>query len=201
MKYFINNKVGVMFRKPEELKKEDYSIADVDSDNIYAIERNGELEGFYDLDGLYAFLSNISATDNIVIALYYAGDVYKLATLIITGDKAIIKLHTYAYNCFDLITLYEKYVKVSPVGDAYYDIKYLVDGVEFKARFENINDLGVMIDELDDKNIIQLEMFRDNELVAAIKYFDDIEDIFTIEVFKGIATAAEFIDLFEEYLR
>ena len=190
-----------MFRKPEELKKEDYSIADVDSDNIYAIERNGELEGFYDLDGLYAFLSNVSAVDNIVITLYHVGAVYKLATLTVTGDKAILKLHTYAYNCFDLITLYEKYVKVSPVGDAYYDIKYLVDGVEFKARFENINDLGVMLDELDDKNIVKVEMFRDNELVAAIKYFDDIEDIFTIEVFRGIATVAEFIDLFEEYLR
>ena len=35
MKYFINNKVGVMFRKPVELKKEDYAIAEIDSDNIY----------------------------------------------------------------------------------------------------------------------------------------------------------------------
>ena len=201
MKYFINNKVGVMFRKPEELKKDDYAIADVDSDNVYVVEKNGELVGFYDIDGVYVFLSNVSAVDNIVITLYHVDAVYKLATFIVTGDKAILKLCTCAYNCFDLITLYEKYVKVSPVGAVYYDIKYLVDGVEFKARFENIDDLGVMIDELDDKDIVKVEMFRDNELVAAMKYFDDIEDIFTIEVFRGIAVAAEFIDLFEEYLR
>ena len=201
MKYFINNKVGVMFRKSVEIKKEDYAIADIGSDNIYAIEKNGKLEGCYDLDGLYVFLSNVSVTDDIVITLYHVGVMHKLATLIIIDDKAILKLHTYAYNCFDLIVLYEKYVKVSPVGTAYYDIKYLVDGVEFKARFENINDLGVMLDELEEENVVKVEMIKDNEVIAVMKYFDGIEDIFTIEVFRGIAVAAEFIDLFEEYLR
>ena len=202
MKYFINRENDMVFKKALELKKEDYVEVDLDSENIYVVENNEGVIGVFDYEGIVEFL--IKNIGNVLIKYYRVDNVFKLATLVI-NDKPVLKLHTYAYNCMDLISLYNKYIDLgASEGDeakAYYDITYLVDGVEFKARFEDINDLGIMLDELSDENIFKVDMNRGNRIIASMKYFDDRDDIFTLELFGKYEEASEFIDLFEEYLR
>ena len=202
MKYFINRKIGIMFREALEIKKDEYTAVDIKDNNVYTVETNEEIIGVFTYNELIEFLSNNNK--NVIITYYHVGEVYKCGTLIIS-EKPVLKLHTYAYNCMDLISLYNKYIDLgASEGDeakAYYDITYLVDGVEFKARFEDINDLGIMLDELSDENILKVDMNRGNKLIASMKYFDDRDDIFTLELFGKYEEASEFIDLFEEYLR
>lgn len=202
MKYFINRKIGVMFREAIEIKKDEYTTVDIKDNNVYTVETNEEIIGVFTYNELIEFLSNNNK--NVIITYYHVGEVYKCGTLIIS-EKPVLKLHTYAYNCMDLISLYNKYIDLgASEGDeakAYYDITYLVDGVEFKARFEDINDLGIMLDELSDENIFKVDMNRGNRIIASMKYFDDRDDIFTLELFGKYEEASEFIDLFEEYLR
>lgn len=202
MKYFINRKIGVMFREAIEIKKDEYTAVDIKDNNVYTVETNEEIIGVFTYNELIEFLSNNNK--NVIITYYHVGEVYKCGTLIIS-EKPVLKLHTYAYNCMDLISLYNKYIDLgASEGDeakAYYDITYLVDGVEFKARFEDINDLGIMLDELSDENIFKVDMNRGNRIIASMKYFDDRDDIFTLELFGKYEEASEFIDLFEEYLR
>ena len=202
MKYFINRKIGIMFREALEIKKDEYTAVDIKDNNVYTVETNEEIIGVFTYNELIEFLSNNNK--NVIITYYHVGEVYKCGTLIIS-EKPVLKLHTYAYNCMDLISLYNKYIDLgASEGDeakAYYDITYLVDGVEFKARFEDINDLGIMLDELSDENIFKVDMNRGNRIIASMKYFDDRDDIFTLELFGKYEEASEFIDLFEEYLR
>ena len=204
MKYFINRKIGVMFREAIEIKKDEYTTVDIKDNNVYTVETNEEIIGVFTYNELIEFLSNNNK--NVIITYYHVGEVYKCGTLIIS-EKPVLKLHTYAYNCMDLISLYNKYINkdsevtVNNEYKIYYDITYLVDGVEFKARFEDINDLGIMLDELSDENIFKVDMNRGNRIIASMKYFDDRDDIFTLELFGKYEEASEFIDLFEEYLR
>ena len=200
MKYFINRENDMVFKKALELKKEDYVEVDLDSENIYVVENNEGVIGVFDYEGIVEFL--IKNIGNVLIKYYRVDNVFKLATLVI-NDKPVLKLHTYAYNCMDMFELFKYISKDNNMLDdkVYFDITYLVDGVEFKARFENINDLGIMIDEIEDRNIIIVEMSSGNKIIANIKYFDDRDDIFTIELFNSnIHMTSELIDLFEEYL-
>lgn len=212
MKYFINSRLGVILRDAYEIKRDDYTAVDVKDNNVYTVETNEEIIGVFTYNELIEFLSNNNK--NVIITYYNVGEVYKCGTLIIS-EKPVLKLHTYAYNCMDLISLYNKYINkdyettVNNEHKVYYDITYLVEGVEFKARFEDINDLGIMLDELSDENIFRVDMYRGNKLtasrgnklIASMKYFDDRDDIFTLELFGKYEEASEFIDLFEEYLR
>lgn len=202
MKYFINSRLGVILRDAYEIKRDDYTAVDIKDNNVYTVETNEGILGVFTYNELIEFIKNNNK--NVIITYYHVGEVYKCGTLIIS-EKPVLKLHTYAYNCMDLILLYNKCIDLeASEGDkdkAYYDITYLVDGVEFKARFEDINDLGIMLDELSDENIFKVDMYRGNKLIASMKYFDDRDDIFTLELFGKYEEASEFIDLFEEYLR
>ena len=202
MKYLVNNKVGILLR-PKDTESDKYITVNANKgDTIYVIEYNGEYIKTTDYDGVVEYVNNDK--DNVVITMYRTNETYKLATLFI-GSEVYIKIHTFAYSCFDLIKLFNSLVentenqKITD-GKVYYDVTYKVQNSTFKARFDSITDAGVLLDELRDENIVNVNMIRDNKRIVSLSNFDDYEDIFTLCSYVHFSEMSDIEDLFEQYM-
>lgn len=200
MKYLLNNEKGVLLRA--DVVNSD-GFTDIKTNvkrgsTLYVVQYSGGVKEL-GYDELLEFLAEHSG--NISITQYRVGDMYKYATLII-GNTVVLKLHTYAYDCMDLVSLYKTYQnKIGVANKVYFDVTYKAYDSQFVSRFDSMVDAGCLLDELEDDNIVKITMITDNKVIASISNFDDSEDIFTLEITDDYSSVFDMVDTFEQFLR